>query len=549
MKRFFMQRKNLIVSAILILCLILSTLAFAQQEQDENQQKVKNVILMIPDGMTIAHTTLSRWYQGGEPLSMDEIACGLVKTYSANNPITDSAPAATAYATGYKTQNRYISIYPEMVSMPGVGQVEEKDFYKPIVTILEAAKKVGKSTGLVFTCQFPHATPAAFASHTDNRNDYESIAEQMVYNQVDVVLGGGYKYIDKNQRKDKEDLAGYLKQNGFFVTTSWQEAKNFSGKKIWGLFAQDAMHYDFDRNGTGEPSLAEMTQKALQILSKNRNGFFLMVEGSEIDWASHANDPVGVVSEVLAFDKAVKVALDFAKSRDDTAVIIASDHANGGMSLGNYTTKYDTALLNDFLAYITKAKRTGAGIEEHLGNNKTDENIKKIVSEYYGINDLTSDEINAIKNAKAGNLNYVLGPIISKRSNIGWTSNGHTGEEVVLYAYHPNGYIPRGVIDNTEICDYMAEILGIDLGSFNENAYISNIDLEEKGYDVSIDTINPSNVQLVINKGSKTYIIPQNKNVVLEGSNQYKLKYVSVYIPSAKRFFVSSEIESLIKLP
>jgi alkaline phosphatase len=93
----------------------------------------------------------------------------------------------------------------------------------------------------------------------------------------------------------------------------------------------------------------------------------------------------------------------------------------------------------------------------------------------------------------------------------------------------------------------MAEILGIDLGSFNENAYISNIDLEEKGYDVSIDTSNPSNIQLVINKGSKTYIIPQNKNVVLEGYNQYKLKYVSVYIPSAKRFFVSSEIESLIK--
>jgi len=547
MKRFFIQRKNLIVSAILILCLILSTFAFAQQEQDENQQKVKNVILMIPDGMTIAHTSLARWYQDGEPLAMDEIACGLIRTHSANNPITDSAPAATAYATGFKTQNRYLSIYPEMVSMPGVGQVDEKDFYKPIVTILEAAKKAGKSTGLVFTCQFPHATPAAFASHSDNRKDYENIAEQMVYNQVDVVFGGGYKYIDKNQRKDKEDLAGYLKENGFFVTPSWHEAKNFYGNKIWGLFAQDAMHYDFDRNGSGEPSLAEMTQKAIQLLSKNKNGFFLMVEGSEIDWASHANDPVGVISDVLAFDRAVKVVLEFAKSRNDTAVIIAPDHSNGGMSIGNYSTKIDTAMLNDFLKYIKKAKRTGAGIEELLGNNKTDENIKKIVSEYYGVDNLTQDEINAIKNAKTGELNYVLGPIISKRSNLGWTTNGHTGEDVVLYAYHPNNYIPRGVIDNTEVCDYMAEILGIDLGNFNENAYISNIDLEEKGYNVSIDTSNPSNVQLVISKENKTYIIPQNKNVVLEGSTQYRLKYVSVYIPTAKRFFVSSEVENLIK--
>ncbi|WPX08830.1 alkaline phosphatase [Anaerocellum danielii] len=547
MERFFMQRKNLIVSAILILCVILSTLAFAQQNSDESHKNVKNVILMIPDGMTTAHTTLARWYQGGEPLAMDEIACGLVKTYSANNPITDSAPAATAYATGYKTQNRYLSIYPEIASMPGVGQVEENDFYKPIVTILEAAKKVGKSTGLVFTCQFPHATPAAFAAHTDNRNDYEGIAEQIVYNQVDVVLGGGWKYIDKNQRKDKEDLAGYLKNNGFVVTSSWNELKNQSPKKVWGLFAQDYMHYDFDRSGTGEPSLAEMTQKALQILSKNRNGFFLMVEGSQIDWASHANDPVGVVSEVLAFDNAVKVALDFAKSRDDTAVIVVPDHNNGGMTLGNYSASIDSVLLNDFLKHIKKATKTGAGVEEIIGNNKTDENIKKVVSKYYGIDNLTQDEINAIKNASAGKLNYVLGPIISKRSYIGWTTNDHTGEEVVLYAYHPNGYVPHGVIDNTEVCDYMAEILGIDLGSFNENAYISDADIQDKGYDVTINKDNPNNIQLEIIHNGKKYVIPQNKNIVIQGQNQFNTKYVNVYISSVKRFFVSSDIVDLIK--
>ncbi|WAM31564.1 alkaline phosphatase [Caldicellulosiruptor naganoensis] len=547
MKKFLKSKKATIISVLLILCLVLSTLVFASQEADENSNKVKNVILMIPDGMTIAHTTLARWYQGGEPLSMDEIACGLVRTHSANNPITDSAPAATAYATGYKTQNRYLSIYPEIASMPGVGQVEEKDFFKPIVTILEAAKKIGKSTGLVVTCQFPHATPAAFAAHTDNRNDYENIAEQMVYNQVDVVFGGGWKYIDKNQRKDKEDLVQYLKNNAFVVTNKWEDLKNKSPRKVWGLFARDAMHYDFDRSGTGEPSLAEMTQKALQILSKNKNGFFLMVEGSQIDWASHANDPVGVVSEVLAFDKAVKVALDFAKSRDDTAVIIASDHNNGGMTLGNYSTKIDSVFLNDFLKYIKKAKRTGSGIEDLLGNNRTDENIKKIVSQYYGVDNLTQDEIDAIKKAPAGRLNYVLGPIISKRSYIGWTTNEHTGEEVVLYAYHPNGYVPHGVIDNTEVCDYMAEILGIDLGSFNQNSYISNVDLEEKGFDVTIDTSNPNNVQLVINIKGKTYIVPQNKNIVIEGNKQYTLKYVNVYIPSAKRFFVSSEIEEILK--
>jgi alkaline phosphatase len=104
MKNVFLRRKNILISVILILCLILSTLSFAQQDINDNENRVKNVILMIPDGMTIAHTTLARWYQDGKPLAMDELACGLVRTYSANNPITDSAPAATAYATGYKTQ-------------------------------------------------------------------------------------------------------------------------------------------------------------------------------------------------------------------------------------------------------------------------------------------------------------------------------------------------------------------------------------------------------------------------------------------------------------
>lgn len=540
--------KKLIISSLLIIALIFSTVPFIfAEDNNENNHTVKNVILMIPDGMTTSHVTLTRWYQSGESLAMDELACGLVRTHSANNPITDSAPAATAYATGFKTQNRYLSIYPELSTMPGVGQVEEKDFYKPIVTILEAAKMSGKATGLVVTCQFPHATPAAFASHTDNRNDYESIAEQMVYDNVDVVFGGGLKYIDKNKRADKEDLKNVLEQKGYKVVSRFSDLNNVFSGKVWGLFADDYLHYDFDRGVSGEPSLADMTKKALEILSKNKNGFFLMVEGSQIDWASHANDPVGVISETLAFDKAVKVALDFAKSRDDTAIVIAPDHSNGGMSMANYQTKADNVLLNDFFKYIKAAKRTGAGIEEILGSNKTDDNIKRVVKEYYGIDNLTPDEIEPIKKAEAGRLNYVLGPIISKRSYIGWTTNDHTADDVVLYAYHPTGYVPHGVIDNTEVCDYMAEILNIDLASLNENAYISDTDIQDKGYDVTINKDDPNNIQLEIMHNGKKYVIPQNKNIVIQGQTQYNTKYINVYIPTAKRFFVSAELENILK--
>lgn len=219
-----------------------------------------------------------------------------------------------------------------------------------------------------------------------------------------------------------------------------------------------------------------------------------MVEGSEIDWVLYVNDFVGVVLEVLVFDKVVKVVFDFVKLREDIVVIIVLDYVNGGMILGNYLIQYDLVLLNDFFKYIIKVKRIGVGIEEFFGNNKIDENIKKIVFEYYGIDNLILDEINVIKNVKVGNLNYVLGLIISKRLNIGWIINGYIGEEVVLYVYYLNGYILRGVIDNIEVCDYMVEIFGIDFGSFNESVYILNIDLEEKGYDVFFDISNLINV-------------------------------------------------------
>lgn len=294
---------------------------------------VKNFILLIPDGMSIGGVTLARWYSG-KPLAMDAIVSGLVRTYNADGPIADSAPAGTAFATGHKSHSGFIGILPEKNTMPGLPALSSNDIKRPVATVLEAAKRKGKATGIISISQVQHATPAAFTAHIDDRDRYDDIAEQQVNLGIDVVLGAGSKYLDPAKRADKKDLIAEIKKRGYrYVTTKTELAS--ANSKVWGMFAPDAMSYDMDRDAAKEPSLAEMTIKAIEILSKNTNGFFLMVEGSKIDWASHATDPIGVISDILAFDAAVGEALRFAAMDASTAVLFVPDHGNGGMTIGD----------------------------------------------------------------------------------------------------------------------------------------------------------------------------------------------------------------------
>ena len=161
------------------------------------------------------------------------------------------------------------------------------------------------------------------------------LAEQMVYQDMDVVLGGGRNYLDPAKRPDKEDLVKVLRDRGYLYVTNRAEMLEAKSGRLWGAFAETGMARDLDRDPAVEPSLAEMTRKALQLLSQKKKGFFIMIEGSEIDWAEHANDPVGCGSEVLAFDAAVQAAFEFAQKDGHTAIVIAPDHSTGGMSIGN----------------------------------------------------------------------------------------------------------------------------------------------------------------------------------------------------------------------
>lgn len=513
-----------------------------------DEKRVKNVILLIPDGQTITALTLARWYQGGQPLAVDEITTGLVRTYNADTPIADSAPAGTAMATGFKSNTKYIGVLPSVATLYGVEPIKEGDEQKPIATILEAAKLQGKATGIISTSNIQHATPADFTSHYPDRNNYDGLAEQQVYNKLDVALGAGYKYLVKEKRADKEDLLDELNKLGYTVVKTKEEMEKTNSNKLFGLFADDALAYEFDRetNRPSEPSLSEMTSKAISILSKDKDGFFLMVEGSKVDWAAHANDPIGVISDVLAFDKAVKEALDFAKKDGNTVVIVASDHGNGGLSIGNKETSsnYDKVPLSAFIDPLKKVKLTGEGLEAKLNSDRS--NVVEVMKEYYGITDLTEDEIKSIKDAKVGSLNYATGPIVSRRAYLGWTTNGHTGEEVALHVYHPKKQVLMGTVQNTDIPKYMAEVMGLDLKIANDRLFHNIMKtLETAGLEYYWNNGDFVNPELVITDGVDKMLIPANKDYYVLNGKKVQSPGVNVFI-NGEKFYVAKDIVNLI---
>jgi alkaline phosphatase len=532
-----------ILLAAIFIILMTTTGAFAGQ--------VKNVIIMIPDGMSMGGYALTRWYRGGSPMAMDALACGFVRTYSADAAIADSAPAATAMATGFKSHTGYIGILPDEATMPGQKPIPEIDKKRPVATVLEAARLKGKATGLVVTCEVMHATPAGFASHDPSRKNYDNLSEQELYNGIDVVFGGGYKFFTTEGRKDGEDLIKEMKRLGYAVITTPEELKHTTAKKVYGLFAPEAISYDMDRDPTKEPSLAEMTNKSLKILSKNKNGFFLMVEGSQVDWAAHANDPVGVISEIAAFDDAVKAALDFAKKDKHTAILIMADHGNGGITMGDTgTTKiYDKTVLDDYLKVISKAKNTGEGLEKLLKTDMDDDAVRNIVATRYGITDLSNEEIAAMRDGlanKKGELNYVLGPMMSRRSHIGWTTGGHTGEDVELFAYSPTGDRPTGTIENSDIAAITAKYLVLDLDKTTKRLFVdADKAFEAKGAEIGIDATSPANPVLVVKKGTEEMRIQANKNYALVNGKTVTLDGVAVF--NGAKWYVSQKAEDLVK--
>ncbi|OLS35650.1 alkaline phosphatase [Alkalihalophilus pseudofirmus] len=405
--------------------------------------KVENVIFMIPDGYSASYATNYRIYKG-EDTVLDSMLVGMMKTNSADNWVTDSAAAGTAMATGSKTNNGMVSVSPE-------GEILE--------TVLEAASDAGKSTGLVATSTITHATPAVFGSHVESRGSEADIALQLI-NDVDVMLGGGKSNFlpkEENGNQAERNLVEEAKSNGYQFVETKEELLAMNGKqdKVLGLFADGGMAPELDRDHTEEPSLADMTTAALHSLSNNKKGFFLMVEGSQIDWAGHAHDAAWAMKDSEAFEMAVEEALEFAKKDGKTLVVVAGDHDTGGMSVGGYDeylSKVD--ILRDVEA-------TGDFMARELNEDRS--NARDIVSQYANI-ELTEDEEARIQSAAVNQTAMTINQIISERAYVGWTSKAHTGVDVPLYAYGPQSDLFNGLLDNTDLPNRIAEAMKLEFG-------------------------------------------------------------------------------------
>ena len=269
--------------------------------------KAKNIILAIGDGVGPNQITLSRIAIGGldHRLFIDQIPyVGTSLTHSYKNAYTDSAAAATAWSTGYKTKNRYLSLDPDK---------------KILDTIVEMLHKKGYTSGLVATSSVTHATPAALYAHIDSRYEYKNIANQLINSSIDIALGGGKEFFDLNKINDTH----------YVLTEKESLQLNFDhSKKLIGLFDDDGIERSNEK-----PTQRQMTNFVLNHFNKQCSGFFLMTEGSQIDWAGHDNDANEMIEEFKDFDLTIRDLINFVNEDNETLLIVTSDHETGGLQI------------------------------------------------------------------------------------------------------------------------------------------------------------------------------------------------------------------------
>ncbi|PFK27923.1 alkaline phosphatase [Bacillus cereus] len=413
-----------------------------------NDTKIKNVIILIGDGMGPSYMTAYRYMKDNpktltmESTEFDKYFVGTQKTYSEDEHenITDSAAAATAMATGIKTYNAAISVDNDKTE---------------VKTVLEQAKEQGKSTGLVATSEITHATPAAFGAHDIYRENMNAIANDYFdekingKHKIDVMLGGGVKNF---VRKDR-NLTEEFQKAGYSYVTDRNQLLNDKNDKILGLFAPGGLDKMIDRN-EATPSLEEMTNAAINRLHKNQNGFFLLIEGSQIDWAGHDNDIVAAMSEMEDFERSFKAAIEFAKKDKNTLVIATADHSTGGLSVGannDYNFKVDP---------IKAAKRTPDFIANEIVKGA---NVDETLKQYIDLQ-LTPEEMKVVNDSASSKdvtkIDSAIENIFNKRSVTGWTTGAHTGEDVNVYAFGPGKYLFSGVQENTNLAKHVFDIVG-----------------------------------------------------------------------------------------
>lgn len=445
--------------------------AFSQEnsKQKNNHKKPKNIIFMVSDGMSIGTLNMTDLYlqrttgTGTKWINLyrdNKVSRGMMDMASASSLVTDSAAASSSWGGGNRVANGTLN----------VG--ENGELYK---TIWKKFKEVGKKAGCVTTVPITHATPAGFLVQSKSRYDQEGIAEKYLVEKYDVLMGGGKEYFEASSREDAKDLFTSFEKAGFEVVKTRKELLSSHSKKPFlGVFHAGGLPYTLDRNNDEKiaeqiPTLAEMTTIAIEKMKTNKEGFVLQIEGGKVDWAAHSNCVGGLINEQIAFDQALKVAIDFAAKDGETLVVITTDHGNSnpGLLYGKEADKqFDT---------IQKFTHTNEWI---LNEINSDFNISQVIDKIKEANgfEISKEDAyhilgyyNGLEKSDTGLYNYkklpfkLLSEIQKKHTNVGWIGDNHSADFVELAMFGPGNEKQPPFIKNTDLHKLLLEVCEMPL--------------------------------------------------------------------------------------
>lgn len=437
------------------------------------QGRAKYVFYFIGDGMGVNQVNAAETYLGhlDGRIGIQELCfpsfpyVGLINTQSATNGVTDSAAGGTALASGHKTKNGALGVL--------------KDLTTPVTSIADWAREAGAAVGISTSVSVDHATPAAFYAHIGSRNEYYKIGEQLTKTEVDFF---GASDFNKPENPDGgPNLYEQAQKNGFTIARGYKDyqKKAKKAKKMILFQSEEAskvergsIPYAIDRT-KDDLTLQDITRAGINFLtSRQKDGFFLMVEGGKIDWGCHANDPV-FITELIDMDNAVKVAYEFYQQHpDETLIVISADHETGGLVMGRGPYELNLKAIASQRMSMVKLGRELNALKDKLGSNFTWDEGKKFLGENFGfwgavnVNDDQTKRLeqsfNEFKDGKAdaGRLCNTVKHVISECAMIGWQSGGHSNGYVPAFAIGVGAEQFHGRFDNTEICKKMARAAG-----------------------------------------------------------------------------------------
>ena len=443
----FFPRKRM--SAVVVSTLVLAACSSSKIVYVDpvlNSEQPQNIIMVVADGMGPAYTSAYRYFKDDpttpeiEQTALDSILTGSARTYpaSVSGLVTDSAASATALAAGVKTYNGAIGL-----------DVDKK----PVETVLHRAKKNGLKTGVAVTSQIVHATPAAYIAHNESRRNYNQIADSFLDDRIndmpkaDVMLGGGWDYFLREDR----NLVEEFKTLGYQYADSYEALDKLArGKPTLGLFADTGLPRALD--DTNQTRLSVLTKHAIKHL-ENPNGFFLLVEASQVDWAGHGNDIASAMYEMADLEASVVFLQQYVKQNPNTLVVLTADHSTGGLTIG---AKGEYRWSPEYLHKMTAS--TGYIASKLF---EQDDRVAFVESKFgFKLNPDEQNRIAALEvGAESRAVEAILKAIIDERTNTGWTTSGHTGVDVEVFAFGKGAENFLGNMNNVDIATKIFTLL------------------------------------------------------------------------------------------